>query len=619
MTFTYTDGYQEITKLSVTVTITGNKGSKVYNASEQSVTGYEIEISNPLYTEGKINGIAQSDAIAKGTLVSTYPMNLKAGTFTEDAPSEQFSNTDENFDVTFVVVNGELIITDGTNPDDPEEVKDDLVVTKTAENKQYKLGEAVTFTITATNIYAEARNITLTEIEGVTLETSTFENVAGGATITTTATYTITEADILKGSFTNTVTAAVGKITKTAEATVETEKKNGHLTITKVTTKEPANGKAFALGEEITYKITVTNDGNLTITNITVTDELTGDEWTIRSLAPGKNKEFTTAYTVQEKDILAGEVLNVATGKGTSPDPDNPDVPVDPGKDPEPTEPKNGHLTIKKVTTSKAAAADGKYALGEKITYKITATNDGNLTLTNVEVVDELTNDKWTVQSLAPGASEEFETSYTVTEEDILAGEVVNVATGKGTSPDPENPDVPVDPGKDPEPTEEKKGHLTINKVTTSKPANGSAYMLGEKIEYKITVTNDGNLTIKDITVTDELTKDEWKVASLAPKESKEFKTSYTVTAADIMAGVVVNVATGKGTSPDPDEPKVPVVPGKDSEPTVRIIVPVYPVPEPTRVVPVPGNGSNPDTFIDDYGAPLGLSNASLNAGECIE
>ena len=105
----------------------------------------------------------------------------------------------------------------------------------------------------------------------------------------------------------------------------------------------------------------------------------------------------------------------------------------------------------------------------------------------------------------------------------------MNVATGTGTSPDPDKPDVPVDPGEDPEPTEDPNGHLTIEKETTSTPANGSKYALGETITYKITVTNDGNLTITDITVTDELTGDEWTIASLKPGESKEFETSYVV------------------------------------------------------------------------------------------
>ncbi len=220
----------------------------------------------------------------------------------------------------------------------------------------------------------------------------------------------------------------------------------GHLTINKETTSTPANGKTYALGEEITYKITVTNDGDLEITNITVTDALTGDEWTIASLEPGEYKEFeTNSYTVTEADILNGQVLNVATATGDGPDPDEP-VKVDPGEDPEPTEDKNGHLTIKKETTSKPAN-NKTYALGEEIAYKITVTNDGNLTITDITVTDELTGDTWTIASLAPNGSKVFKTSYKVTATDVQRGYVENVATAKGTSPDPDEPDVPVTPG----------------------------------------------------------------------------------------------------------------------------------------------------------------------------
>ena len=118
--------------------------------------------------------------------------------------------------------------------------------------------------------------------------------------------------------------------------------------------------------------------------------------------------------------------------------------------------------------------------------------------------------------SLAPGASREFEASYTVTEADVLAGSVVNTATAKGTSPDPDEPDVPVTPGDVTVPTEDPNGHLTVTKaVTSTTPEAG--YALGDVITYRITATNDGNLTITNITVTDELTGDEWTVASLAP------------------------------------------------------------------------------------------------------
>jgi uncharacterized membrane protein len=95
--------------------------------------------------------------------------------------------------------------------------------------------------------------------------------------------------------------------------------------VEKVTTSTPANGEKYALDETITYKITVKNTGNVTVTDITVTDKNTGDEWTIASLAPGESKEYNAEYTVTEADILAGSVKNVATAKGNPPDDDIPD------------------------------------------------------------------------------------------------------------------------------------------------------------------------------------------------------------------------------------------------------------------------------------------------------
>ena len=241
----------------------------------------------------------------------------------------------------------------------------------------------------------------------------------------------------------------------------ETEDKNGHLTINKVTTSTPENGTGYALGETITYEITVVNDGNLTITDITVTDDLTGDEWTIPSLEPGAEETFTAEYVVTEADILAGSVKNVATATGTSPDdpddPDDPDEPeVDPGEEDTPTEDKNGHLTIEKETTGADANNDGVYEEGETIRYLIRVINDGNLTITDITVTDELTGDTWTIESLEPGAEQTFTTSHVVSSADGAAGVVVNVATATGTSPDPEQPDVPVTPGTEEVPTEEE-------------------------------------------------------------------------------------------------------------------------------------------------------------------
>ncbi|MBR2806431.1 MAG: hypothetical protein IKE18_06595, partial [Oscillospiraceae bacterium] len=321
---TTVDGELEISVRKITMT--SSDDSKVYDG--QPLTNDTVTVTGDGFAngEGATYSVTGSQTLVgrdEGNNTFTYTLN--SGTLAE------------NYSITTVF--GTLTVTDGTGADDPGAVDDDFVVSKSSTATECKLGETVTFTITATNIYGEAATIVLTEIEGVTLEQSIFENVPAGDTVTTTATHTITESDILNGSFINTVTAKVGNVEKTASATVTTEAKNGHIIVEKVTTSVPANGQKYVVDEEITYKITVTNDGNLTVTDITVTDELTGDKWAIASLAQGASREFTARYTVSEADAETGSVVNVATASGTSPDQDKPNVPVTPGEDTEMTEP----------------------------------------------------------------------------------------------------------------------------------------------------------------------------------------------------------------------------------------------------------------------------------------
>ena len=105
-TITKEEGTLEVTPVTdkVTVTITGESATLPYSGSEQSVTGYDFEASNPLYKEGDF--AFSGKAVAKGTNAGTYNMNLASG---------QFSNISGNFaNVDFVVNDGSLKIEGGT-------------------------------------------------------------------------------------------------------------------------------------------------------------------------------------------------------------------------------------------------------------------------------------------------------------------------------------------------------------------------------------------------------------------------------------------------------------------------------------------------------------------------
>ena len=442
-----------------------------------------------------------------------------------------------------------------------------LNVTKTsdwegkADGAKLELGTKITYTITVKNTgNVPYTNVNFTDLlqngdATVTGEIPTYGTLAVNEEKSFTVEYIVTEADLLKESINNKVTAEAdeieytyyeGEIEKTGKATPKGEAEVGDRTddakastiSTKTTTSTPANGKGYALGETIRYDIKVTNDGNLTVTDIEVVDNLEGAEIkagngydvvngkaVIAELKPGESVTVKVEYVVTEADILAGKVVNDATvtGKG-------------PGTDPEPDEPTTDDPTDEpKATLEIVKAVEGNpkngtsYALGEKITYKLTVKvgADNNVTVKNVKVTDTLLTAKNVedgiveikgnykledgaikLPNMAPKAAPVvIEYTYTVQESNLGKngeyGNVHNAATAKGTTPEmPDNPNKPDDPtGGDEENTPTKiKLTITANDNTVKydgKPHGGNGYTdTGVASGHEITgVTISGSQT----------------------------------------------------------------------------------------------------------------------------
>src|SRR5690606_2415718 len=92
------------------------------------------------------------------------------------------------------------------------------------------------------------------------------------------------------------------------DATTEITR-NAAIEVTKIADKTTVS----AAGEVITYTITVTNTGNVTLEDYTVTDVLF-PEWSasIDELSPAATRSFELEYTVTQTDIDNGGVVNVA-------------------------------------------------------------------------------------------------------------------------------------------------------------------------------------------------------------------------------------------------------------------------------------------------------------------
>src|SRR5690606_3772953 len=128
---------------------------------------------------------------------------------------------------------------------------------------------------------------------------------------------------------------------------------------------------------------------------------------------------------------------------------------------------------------------------------------------------------------------------------DIDNGGVVNVASAGGENPDDPEDEDEVEVPSDKQPAIEVS--KTADKATVSEA--------GEVIRYTITVTNTGNVTLENYTVTDVLFP-EWSgsIASLAPDAPRSCAPHYPYTTPYRSNGGVLNVVSAGGENPDDPE-----------------------------------------------------------------
>ena len=333
------------------------------------------------------------------------------------------------------------------------------------------------------------------------------------------------------------------------------------------------------VGDIVTYNFVITNTGSVELTNVTVTDNnatITGGP--IATLAPGASDSttFSGSHTITQEDINTGYVYNLATA--TAKDPEDKTV-TDTSSDPTPCttcpiDPECPDCTITPLTQSPSIniTKDGTYVdsnqdgitnVGDVVTYNFVVTNTGNTTLTDVTVTDNnATISGGPIAILAVGATDSttFSGSHAITQEDINTGYVYNLATV--TSKDPKGNPV-TDTSSDPTPCttcpiDPECPDCTITPLTQSpglvviKTATTASYsVVGDVINYTITVKNTGNQTLHQIIVKDPLTGLDTIIDILAPGASSEYTQSYTVTQEDLNTGSVTNVAKADGFTPN--------------------------------------------------------------------
>ncbi len=343
---------------------------------------------------------------------------------------------------------------------------------------------------------------------------------------------------------TNSIKTTIKKASVTIEQSVENQKDE------------------YKLGDKIKFKITVTNNGTIDLKNVKVTGTLEElkpvNPLSMDKLLINQSHVFEATYKVTEKDIINGKIENIATITGIKED--ESEISSQSEKIELNVEKENAHLKIenKNVTESGEEQEEGKvYKLGEKVKYRVKVINDGNVTISNIVVNDSLVDKSYNIESLAPTKTKTYNIEHIVSEEDILAGELKNEVTASGSSPTKEVENIEIEETSDK--VVKKNTHIKVKEEITSIPKNRKYYELNENIIYTITVTNDGNLSVSNIIVKDEVTSGEVTIDNLKPGETKSVRLTHTVTEDDIISGKISSLLSVKGTSKDPDIESVEV------------------------------------------------------------
>ena len=409
----------------------------------------------------------------------------------------------------------------GTLPGGPEVTDTDSTTTPIASNPKIELdkvagtihdpdtngpdaGDTITYDFTVTNTGNVTLNpVTVTDPKVGPVTCPPGALLPGALVTCTPKTYTLTQADVDSLEVDNTATAhgtppAGGPVTDTDSTHTEFTVADPAVQLVKgAGSVSDLNGNGIDDGDTITYTFKVKNLGNVTLTNITVTDPKIGAITCPNvALAPGAFLDCDPrTYMLTQADVDDGQIHNTATVHGTTPGgstvTDDDDHTVD--------LPATGSIQLIKTAGALVDVDGNGPDAGDQITFSFEVTNTGNLKLDPVVVTDPLVGPV-TCPSGGLDPDESFtcaDVTYPITQGDVDHGSVDNTATATGTTPahgtvqDSSSTTTPVEP--------------TVTNVKVTKAVDDTTPREDDAITYTLTVTNTGAADADDVTIVDHL------------------------------------------------------------------------------------------------------------------
>jgi uncharacterized repeat protein (TIGR01451 family) len=327
------------------------------------------------------------------------------------------------------------------------------------------------------------------------------------------------------------------------------------VSVTKESRLEP--GSVGDAGDDVQYLFRVTNSGNVTLTGVDLSDDLSGLSavtftWptaTPGTLAPGESATAIADYLLTQTDVDAGAVSNVVTATAASPATGAVSAVASN------TQPLAARPALAAVKTG-VLRAPGIGQVGDIVEYTLVATNTGNVTLTRGRLIDPLPGLSqpiidWpgTPGTLLVGQSVTGRATYPLTQADIDRGFIENTARVGATAPG--GTDVTQSTNTVVVATVQPQPRLALTKTGVADGDGG----VGDSIRYSFVIENTGNVSVTGAALDDQLEGLStpvvvWPGAAgvLRPGDRATATASYAIDQADVDAGSVTNVAQASGT-----------------------------------------------------------------------
>jgi uncharacterized repeat protein (TIGR01451 family) len=318
-------------------------------------------------------------------------------------------------------------------------------------NGRISAGEKVAYTFKVTN--PSANGVTLSSVAVTDPKVGPVScsptTLASGTSVTCTGTYTLTQADVDTGKVDNTATAtASAPAGVTNPASVTDSATTPIAASSAIDLVKSVDATELTAGDTVTFTFKATNTGNVTLTNVKITETkspgtgtmspLSCDQAAPVTLAVAAVLTCTATYVVTAADVEAGVIGNGAAATGAPPT--GPDV-TDEDQVTVPTT-YRAVLTLDIQQDVRDVNGDGLTGAGDEVLYHFHVTNTGDVVLTDVKVVDTRTSpagiaivcpkttlvqgETMTCHAAAP---------YVVTAADVVNGKVINKAVATGTDP----------------------------------------------------------------------------------------------------------------------------------------------------------------------------------------